>query len=434
MNLSVDFGKNVPVAGGLDAGIEKASKALFAKEPDFTGWTELPEKWLADGAAKSILDAAAKVAKESKLLVVIGIGGSYLGAKAVIEALAPERMLGNPAADPSKLLIAFAGCNLSSAYHQVILDAVKTRDTSLCVISKSGTTTEPALAFALFKEALFEKYGREAALKRIIAITDESKGTLRKEADEAGYETFVVPDDVGGRYSVLTPVGLLPIAAAGIDIKELLRGAGDMKDQIRSQQDSKGLLSYAAARYALSTEKSGKGAAGKEANSGIWPKTIEIFEYYEPRLAYFAEWLKQLFGESEGKEGLGIFPASLSFSADLHSMGQFLQQGRQIFFETVLDVKNPGQDLAAPKGAGGLLEGHSMNQVERAATEGVIRAHEATGVPVIRISLPELSPYVLGQMIFFFEMNCAVTAMLSGVNPFDQPGVEAYKAEMKAAL
>lgn len=425
MNISTEFGKHVLLPEGLDARIKEAASSLFAQKMDFTGWTDLPEKWLKGEAFAEIQKTADEIRKKAKLLIVIGIGGSYLGAKAVIEALAPEKMLGHPAADGRDTQIAFAGCNLSSAYHKVLLNAVKTMDTEICVISKSGTTTEPALAFALFKEALIKKYGRAEAMKRIVAITDEKKGTLREEADREGYKTFIVPDDVGGRYSVLTPVGLLPIAAAGIDIRRLLKGALEMKESIQSKPGTSGPLAYAGARYRLSTEKGG---------TGVWPKTTEIFEYYEPRLAYFAEWLKQLFGESEGKEGLGIFPASLSFSADLHSMGQFLQEGRQIFFETVLDVREPGTDLLAPMGAGPLLEGRSMNQVERAATDGVIRAHEAAGVPVIRVSLPDFSPNVMGQMIYFFEMNCAVTALLSGVNPFDQPGVEAYKAEMKAGL
>lgn len=388
---------------GVEGGLEK----LWSGEEDFTGWVRLPLQYDRDELAR-IGHTADKIQDQCSLFIVIGIGGSYLGTRAVVHALAEHPIPGCPE-------IRFAGNNLSGTYHADLIEKMALRDTCICVISKSGTTTEPSIAFAVLKEELIKKYGAEGANKRIYAITDGEKGILREEADAEGYETFVVPDDVGGRYSVLTAVGLLPIAVAGIDVSELLKGAEVMSTAPEWDFNAS---DYAVARYELLQ-------AGK---------SIEIFEYYEPQLMYLAEWLKQLFGESEGKEGTGLFPASLQFSADLHSMGQFLQEGRQIFFETILNVVHPDQDIIVPDSAGKLLAGKSMNQVNQAALNGVMAAHETVGIPMIKINIPALTPYYFGQIVYFFETTCAITATLMGVNPFDQPGVERYKEEMKKLL
>lgn len=383
-----------------------AYETLRTGSMEFSGWVRLPERCDSE-ELKDILSAADEIKQKCDLLIVIGIGGSYLGARAVTEALAHTATGG--------VEVRFAGNNMSAAYHSEILADAEKREVCLCVISKSGTTTEPSMAFALLKDMLVRKYGKAEAHSRIYAVTDAKRGIMREEADREGYRTFVIPDDIGGRYSVLTAVGLLPIAAAGIDVRALLDGAraACAQDVWRAQ-----LTDYAICRYLL-------------AQAG---KAIEIFEYYEPQLQYFAEWLKQLFGESEGKEGKGIFPASLSFSADLHSMGQFLQEGRQMFFETVLDVCRPHTDLLLPDSAGELLAGRSMNAVNRAALNGVIAAHRNIGIPIVKIDIPALTPTYMGQMIYFFEMTCAVAGLLMGVNPFDQPGVESYKNEMKKEL
>lgn len=383
-----------------------AYRDLKAEKQEFTGWVNLPLRRDRE-ELNDILTTAAEIQSKYEALIVIGIGGSYLGARAVIEALAYD-------ADAAGIAVRFAGNNMSAAYHRELLDWANEKNICLCVISKSGTTTEPAMAFALFKDLLIRKYGAQEARRRIYAVTDARKGRMREEVEREGYKAFVVPDDTGGRYSVLTAVGLLPIAVAGIDIKRLLSGAATACEHY---EQTPALMDYAICRYILSQSKQ-----------------IEIFEYYEPCLQYFAEWLKQLFGESEGKEGKGLFPASLSFSADLHSMGQFLQEGKQIFFETVLDVQNPPTDIVLPDSAGTLLAGRSMNAVNRAALTGVIAAHRSVGVPIVRIEIPELTPDCCGQLIYFFEMTCAVTGLLMGVNPFNQPGVEDYKSEMKKEL
>lgn len=383
---------------------------LQSGKEEFTGWVTLPFQYDRK-ELEQVLAAAEEIKSKCNTLIVIGIGGSYLGARACIHALQdPKEVRAGKVPE-----ILFAGNNISGTYHAELLDHIAEKEVCLCVISKSGTTAEPSIAFAILKEALYQKYGKEEARKRIYAITDRSKGILRQEADQEGYTTFIVPDDIGGRYSVLSPVGLLPIAAAGIEVRAMLAGAASLP----YQADSENLThDYALARYLLS-------------ESG---KTIEIFEYYEPGLQYFAEWLKQLFGESEGKEGKGIFPASLQFSADLHSMGQFLQDGNQIFFETVMHVTKPPRDLVVPNTAEAWLAGKSMNQVNEAAVLGVINAHKKAHVPIIKIDIPELTAYYVGQMIYFFEKTCALTANLMGVNPFDQPGVEFYKAEMRQVL
>jgi len=387
-------------------GAAAAYDRLWDGKDDFTGWVKLPMDHDKD-ELEDILQTACRIQDQCELLIVVGIGGSYLGARAALEAL--------PIYEGKFPKIRFAGNNISGTYHTALLEEMEGKETCICVISKSGTTTEPGIAFAIFKDALIKKYGKQAAAGRIYAITDASKGVLREEADREGYKSFVVPDDVGGRYSVLTAVGLLPIAAAGIDVKSMLRGASDMMSSPAWDKDAS---DYACSRFLLM-------------EGG---KSIEIFEFYEPQLQYLAEWLKQLFGESEGKEGKGLFPASLNFSADLHSMGQFLQEGNQIFFETVLNIEKPDRDVIVPDSAGSLLAGRSMNEVNLAAVSGVIAAHKKAGIPIIRIDIPEMTPYYFGQLVYFFEMTCAITGLMMGVNPFDQPGVESYKAEMRREL
>ena len=408
--LNLDLSRALVEAQEMTAwekGLEDGKKRLWSGKEAFTGWVSLPFDYDRN-ELKDILTTAEKIKKQCEVFIIIGIGGSYLGAQAAISAL----KTGNEDAPE----IYFAGQNLSGTYHKELLEKIKGKELCLCVISKSGTTTESSVAFSILKDELYKKYGKEEAAKRIYAITDAEKGILREETKREGYVSFVVPDHIGGRYSVLTAVGLLPIAVAGIDVEEMLQGVESAAKAAKEDKSDTELL--AAARISL-------------LNRG---KSIEVYEYYEPRLQFFAEWLKQLFGESEGKDGKGLFPAALQFSTDLHSMGQFLQDGNQIFFETVLNVVNPPEDLIVPESAGELLAGRSMNAINQAAVEGVIAAHEATGVPIIKIDIPELSPYYFGQMVYFFETTCALTGYLMGVNPFDQPGVESYKSEMRKVL
>lgn len=442
---------------------EAAQERLWSGKEEYTGWVKLPLDFDAD-LLDRILMCADRIQAQCERFIVIGIGGSYLGAKAVIEALS-HTLPGSAFAAPRVL---FAGCNLSATYHAALLREIREHETCLCVISKSGSTTETSVAYALLKDALIKKYGKEKAAQRIYMITDAKKGPLREEADQLGCISFDVPDDIGGRYSVLTAVGLLPIAVAGIDIKELILGAETMATSTAWDFSAP---DYACARYLLSQgcDYNGKHLAGctepiKQHLEHVRPdggqkadnpapvgqtadsttpvgqeaysskKEIEIFEYYQPQLAAFAEWLKQLFGESEGKCGKGLFPASLALCTDLHSLGQFLQDGNQIFFETVLDVKNPPCDLRIPEGVGETLSGRTMEELNRAALEGVIAAHEAGGVPIVKIEIPELTAFYMGQLIYFFEASCGISAYMLGVNPFDQPGVENYKAEMKKIM
>ncbi|MDR0570423.1 MAG: glucose-6-phosphate isomerase [Clostridiales Family XIII bacterium] len=381
-------------------------EGLVSGAEDFTGWATLPERQRHDGGeTERVLKAAEKIRGESEALAVIGIGGSYLGARAALE------FLGRGGGEGPEIL--FAGQNISGTYHAQLLERLKGKDFSLCVVSKSGTTTEPNIAFAVLKDALYKKYGAAAA-GRVYAVTDPSSGALRAEVGREGYESFVIPPNIGGRYSVLTPVGLLPMAAAGVDVGQVLDGARRaMKEDLR-----RAAAELAGTRKALMD-------AGK---------LVEVLEQYEPSLFFFTEWMKQLYGESEGKDGKGLFPAGLSFSTDLHSMGQFLQEGNQIFFETVLDLKKPEGDLRVPEGADPLLAGMSMNEVNRAALEGVVSAHRGAGIPIIKVDIPDNSPYTFGEMVYFFELACAFTGKLMGVNPFDQPGVEQYKKEMKRVL
>ena len=399
-------------------------KALINKTGqgnNFLGWVDLPEQ-LNNTLLSTVEKSAQKLASCSEIVVVTGIGGSYLGARAVIDALNHQFANIVPGDKP---LILYAGQNIGEDYLSELLEVLNQKDYSIIVISKSGTTTEPAIAFRILKNHLEAKYGREEAVSRIVAITDKEKGALKELADDEGYSTFVVPDDVGGRYSVLTPVGLLPIAAAGFDIKELVRGAADMRELVlnNTDMDSNPVMLYAAARNALYRQG----------------KTIEIMVSYLPNLYYLTEWWKQLFGESEGKENKGIFPAGVGFTTDLHSMGQYIQEGLRNIFETVLSVEKTKHSLLIPEdevNADNLnyLAGRNLDQVNKMAELGALIAHIDGGVPNIRISIPEVNEYYLGQMIYFFEMSCAVSGYILGVNPFDQPGVEAYKKNMFALL
>ena len=421
MNLRLDLSR----AGIGEEEILAYEKALCGAErklqegkDGFTGWMRLPE--VCDRSELDrVLRAAKRIQESCEVLVVIGIVGSYLGAKACIEMMGHSFAGLLRRAERKAPLVLFAGQNISAEYHRELMEVIRDKEICLCVISKSGTTTEPNIAFSVLKEALFQKYGETEGRRRIFAVTDQTKGTLREEVDREGYESFVIPDDVGGRYSVLTPVGLLPIAAAGIDVEEILRGALDGKREYAGVD----LKTNPCCRYAVAREYLDRKG-----------KKIEIYECYEPKLYFFGEWLKQLFGESEGKEGKGIFPTLLQFTTDLHSMGQFIQEGSPVFFETVLNLERPGTDVVIPETAAPAFRGKTMNQVNQAAVTGVMEAHAEAGIPVICLTIPEISPYFFGKMVYFFERSCALKAYLMGVNPFDQPGVEKYKAYMKEAL
>ncbi|QHI72040.1 glucose-6-phosphate isomerase [Aminipila terrae] len=418
MDLGIDVSKagiSMEEIKQCSKDIEKVMEKLWSGKEEMTGWVKLPLQIDQEQLGK-ILDAAIVIQDQCEELIVIGIGGSYLGTRAAVNALVGYDEIYDTGVPADRYpSVKFAGNTMSAVYLDKLLEDIRKKEVCLCIISKSGNTIEPSIAFAVLKEELIKKYGKEKASKRIYAITDANTGVLREEADREGYVSFNVPDDIGGRYSVLTPVGLLPMAAAGIDIRAMLAGAEAMAVSPAWDLDA---VNYATARFALLQ-------SGKE---------LEIFEYYEPQLEFFAEWLKQLFGESEGKEGKGLYPDSLRFSSDLHSMGQFLQEGRQIFFETVLNIEKPSRDLIVPESAGDLVAGKSLSQINKAAMEGVISAHSAAGIPVIRIDIPELNAFNFGQMIYFFETTCAITSYLMGVNPFNQPGVEQYKEEMKKKL
>ena len=405
------------------AGLEKARAMLEAGNGpggEFTGWVRLPHDY--DHEEYDRIQAAARrIRSDSEALVVIGIGGSYLGARAVIEALTSPNYNLTGKTGPA---IYFAGNGLSTDALLETIDLVKDKDFSVNVISKSGTTTEPAVAFRVFKALLEEKYGKEGARKRIYATTDAHKGALKGLADAEGYETFVVPDAVGGRYSVLTAVGLLPIAAAGIDTEALLAGAREGMHQFFYEGgEDNPAWQYAAARHALYT-------AGK---------SVEVLAAYEPSMRFFTEWWKQLYGESEGKQGRGLFPASVEFTADLHSMGQYIQQGQRLMFETVLRFDQTLGSLDIPDdpdNVDGLnfLSGRPLSFVAEQALRGTLLAHVDGGVPNILVELPRRNPYNLGMLIYFFEYACGLSGYLLEVNPFDQPGVEAYKKNMFALL
>lgn len=386
---------------------------------DFLGWLDLPRNYDKKEFAR-IKKAAVKVQKSSEVLVVIGIGGSYLGARAVIEAVKSVHYNALCQDTPQ---IYFAGNSVSPSALQDIISLCENKDFSVNIISKSGTTTEPAIAFRVFRNLLEKKYGKSGAKERIFATTDRARGTLKELADAEGYETFVVPDDVGGRYSVLTAVGLLPLAVAGIDIDAMMQGAADAMEALSICDDQNDCYRYATARNILR-------------NKG---KTVELMASFEPDFAMMNEWYKQLFGESEGKDQKGIFPASVVFSTDLHSMGQYIQDGRRILFETMVDIKNSRQDLkvvASEDGGDGLdfLTDRSINEVNHKAMQGTILAHSDGGVPVLVLEMDSLSAKDMGYLVYFFEKACAISGYMLGVNPFDQPGVESYKKNMFALL
>lgn len=410
----------------MEAHVAAAHKMLHEKNgagSDFLGWVDLPENYDKEEFAR-IKKAAEKIRSDSDVLVVIGIGGSYLGARSAIEMLSHSFCNALDKNKRNAPAIFFAGNSISSTYLSDLLDAVDGKDISVNVISKSGTTTEPAIAFRLFKELLEKKYGKEEAQKRIYATTDKARGALKSLADEEGYETFVIPDDVGGRYSVLTAVGLLPIAVAGIDIDAIMQGAYDAQKEYANPNLSENQsYQYAAVRNILLR----KG------------KNVEMIVNFEPNLHYFGEWWKQLFGESEGKDNRGIFPAAADFSTDLHSMGQYIQEGMRILFETAVLVDQPKKDVEiteTPDNIDGLnfLAGKTVNFVNTKAAQGTALAHTDGGVPNLAVRVPKLDAYYYGKLVYFFEKACGMSGYLLGVNPFDQPGVEAYKKNMFALL
>ena len=403
--------------------VEMAERVLNSRTgagSDFLGWVDLPVNYDKEEFAR-IKKAAQKIQSDSEVLVVVGIGGSYLGAKAAIEMLTDSFY--NLSPERKTPMIIFAGNSISSSYLADVINLVKDKDFSINIISKSGTTTEPALAFRILRSLLIEKYGAAEAKKRIYATTDKVRGALKTFADKEGYETFVIPDDVGGRFSVLTAVGLLPIAAAGIDIDDMMKGAQDARSDFEKPFEDNICYQYAAIRNILNR----KG------------KCIELMVNYEPCLTFISEWWKQLYGESEGKDNRGIFPASVSFSTDLHSMGQYIQEGRRILFETVLNVEKPKKDLDFPfdeDNIDGLnfLSGMTVDEINTKAFQGTLLAHTDGEVPNIIINIPELTPYYFGALCYFFEKACAISGYILGVNPFNQPGVEAYKKNMFALL
>ena len=389
---------------------------------DFLGWVNLPSS-ITEAELDDLMATASRIRQKNiDIFVVIGIGGSYLGTKAIVDALTDSFANLKPLKNP---LILFAGQNIGEDYFFELRELLKVKEYAMAVISKSGTTTEPAVAFRILKNDLEEKYGKDEARERIIAITDASRGALRKLAGTEGYKTYVIPDDVGGRYSVLTPVGLLAIAVAGLDIRKLVEGALIVeKSSDENVPYSKNLpAQYAAIRNLL--YQSGK--------------KIEILVNFHPKLHFIGEWWKQLYGESEGKEGKGIFPASVDFTSDLHSMGQYIQEGERILFETVLSVKTPDHPVTIPEDPDNLdglnfLAGKRIDEVNKMAELGTALAHVDGGVPNLIIEMPKLNEYYLGQLIYFFEKACGISGYLLGVNPFDQPGVEAYKKNMFALL
>ena len=390
---------------------------------DFLGWVDLPVNYDKEEFAR-IKNSAAKIKSDSDVLIVIGIGGSYLGARAAIEMLTNNFHNALDKDQRKAPKIFYVGNNISSTYMTELLQAIEGKDVSLNVISKSGTTTEPAIAFRILESYVEKKYGVEEARKRIYATTDKAKGALKTLADSEGYETFVVPDDVGGRFSVLTAVGLLPIAAAGIDIDAMMQGATDAREKYSNPSlEENDAYKYAAVRNALY-------------NKG---KVVEMLVNYEPSLHYFNEWWKQLYGESEGKDNKGLFPAACDFTTDLHSMGQYVQEGRRVLFETVINVEKAKYEIEIEKDEQDLdglnfLVGKTMDFVNKQAFQGTLLAHNDGGVPNVVLSVPELTPYYFGYMVYFFEKACGISGYLLGVNPFDQPGVEAYKKNMFALL
>jgi glucose-6-phosphate isomerase len=391
---------------------------------DFLGWVDLPSS-ITEKLLLQLEADAQKIQQQSDLVVVCGIGGSYLGARAVIDALSSPFSALQTKEERKAPLVIYAGHQLDEGYMVQLLELLDKKNYSVIVISKSGTTTEPAVAFRLLKSHLEKKYGEAAAAERIFAVTDASKGALKKLATAKGYATYVIPDDVGGRYSVLTPVGLLPIAVAGIDIRELVKGAKVMEAFLKKKEK---LTENPAAIYAI--------ARNILYRKG---KTTEVLASYTPSLSFVVEWWKQLYGESEGKEQKGIFPAGVGFTTDLHSMGQYIQEGLRNLFETVLTIESSDKKLEIPTDTDDLdglnfIAGKRIGEVNRMASLGTMIAHVDGGVPNLEISLPNLDANSLGELIYFFEMACAISGYILEVNPFDQPGVEAYKKNMFALL
>jgi glucose-6-phosphate isomerase len=393
------------------------------KGNDFLGWVDLPEQ-IDDLLLARIEEDARKIRGMAEVFVVIGIGGSYLGARAIIEALS-HPFSGIMESRREAPLVIYAGNSISQDYHASLLELLDQKDYAIAVISKSGTTTEPAIAFRILKAHLEKKYGKENAAERIISITDQSKGALKKLSADEGYGTYVIPDDVGGRYSVLTPVGLLPIAVAGFNIRKLVEGARDMR---KSCIGNPGIFENPASLYAAIRNSLYR--MGKQ---------VEILVNYEPSLQYITEWWKQLYGESEGKDGEGIFPAGVGFTTDLYSMGQYMQEGQRMIFETVIRIDKSNKILNIPHDPADLdgmnfIAGKSMNEVNHMAQLGTVLAHIDGEVPNLEIALPRLNEEALGELLYFFEFACGLSGYLLGVNPFDQPGVEAYKKNMFALL
>lgn len=407
----------------MDAQIKAAHETLHSKKGlgnDFLGWIDLPEKYDREEFAR-IKASAEKIKKNSDVFIVIGIGGSYLGARAAIELL-KSSFYNNFKKDTPEIY--FVGNNINSGYLNDVLSLCEGKDVSVNIISKSGTTTEPAIAFRVFRDLLEKKYGKDGAKERIFATTDKARGTLKNLADEEGYESFVIPDDVGGRYSVLTAVGLLPMAVAGCDIDKVMEGAAKAQNELSVCDLTKNdCYKYAAVRNILSRRG----------------KTVEILVSYEPSFTMMGEWWKQLYGESEGKDNKGVFPASATFSTDLHSMGQFIQQGSRTMFETVVHFAKPKSDYVIEKideDIDGLnfVAGKTMQYVNDRAFMGTVLAHTDGSVPNIVLEVPEINENEFGYMVYFFEKACAISGYLLGVNPFDQPGVESYKKNMFALL
>lgn len=429
--MTFDYEKAVPFLGTNEIPAMKelvsAAREKLASGSglgnDFLGWVDLPVNYDKEEFER-IKKAAQKIQEDSQVLLVIGIGGSYLGARAAIEFLRHgfyNQISGDMRKTPE---IYYVGNSISSSYIQGLIDVLGDRDFSINMISKSGTTTEPAIAFRVFKGILEKKYGKEEAAKRIYATTDKARGALKNLATEEGYETFVVPDDVGGRFSVLTAVGLLPIAVSGADIDQLMEGAAaGRKAALENEFEENDALKYAAVRNLFHR----KG------------KSVEILANYEPSLHYISEWWKQLYGESEGKDGKGIFPASVDLTTDLHSMGQFIQDGSRIMFETVLDVETSRDEIILqeePVDLDGLnyLAGKNVDFINKSAMNGTILAHQDGQVPCMLVHIPAQTEFYLGQLFYFFEFACGVSGYVLGVNPFDQPGVESYKKNMFALL
>ena len=429
--VTFDYSKVAPFVSGHEVVSMKklaqdAKKVLVEKTGDgndFLGWIDLPVDYDKEEFAR-IKKAAEKIRNDSEVLLVIGIGGSYLGARAAIEFLGHSFYNVVDKSIRKGPEIYFLGNSISSTYLKHLMDVVGDRDFSINIISKSGTTTEPAIAFRIFKEKMETKYGKEEAAKRIYATTDKSKGALKKLSDEEGYQTFVVPDDVGGRFSVLTAVGLLPIAASGADIDKLMEGAASgRKAALELPFEENDAMKYAALRNIFLR----KG------------KSVEILANYEPAVHYVSEWWKQLFGESEGKDQRGIFPASVDLTTDLHSMGQFIQDGSRIMFETVIEIEKSREEIVMneePVDLDGLnyLAGKTVDFINKSAMNGTILAHTDGQVPNLLVKVPEVNEFYLGQLFYFFEFACGVSGYLLGVNPFNQPGVESYKKNMFALL